>query len=794
MKEVGKTKWKGQPFGNCFPPSSEDDEFVVAKDFGISFTYDVPVITSITPSRSLNIPGKTARVTISGQNFGFTAREIFSPQCEDSTSRSCRQIFMNGVVLFNHSCSSIELLSTGATGADVALDVGLSELAWCNSPQGYTVVCTAAFSELYTECVERCLDPFAGCGRRCPEDRVICDIPVLGGTQEVSLVVAGVTAKGSVSFQYDAPIIYSVTPPEVLAGTSSLLTVTGINFGDYLAVRYAGREIFVGPDTVVPTVLKPYGEGLTRNLTTLQWWDDAQFQTCFSNSLPEGSPDIPVQQRFCNAGRVLSSSIGLSDVFAFGEEAQRMVVQGPVVKSVEGQTLTQVDIMAQSMGLRSEITPENSSFSFRVACNTNERTIGSRIHQFYLGSTGPGQSALASSALVSHGERLWLLGGQTITQTESSEVWRSMFTGLGWSSVTADRTWWSARHNVTACTFRDVLYLMGGASHTEQKAFNDVWVFAETAEVDAYFWRPGIPSPNLVAGQAYSPYWIRITDNAPWSARSRAQCLVHNDSMWLLGGVGYAEPGQYGEWTTDLWRTRNGFTWELVTAKGLWQGRNNIRAVIHTDGQVGMWLVASVQEQFYNTMFSIDGVNWQFPENACALTNVDVQDMVAWRGYMFLFTTACHDLDDDNQDAVPCGSRPSAQSTQNRIWYSQNGRSWLLARRPYMVDTFLRPDTQPYGWQGTEPGEFRYAFHVAIHKDTMYIVGGFMHRLPRVGGQLATDADGNFAYIESVKEDLWMCKSFLESTLLCNDKSDQGLSGEDYSKRTFAEGPAVGCA
>ena len=152
--------------------------------------------------------------------------------------------------------------------------------------------------------------------------------------------------------------------------------------------------------------------------------------------------------------------------------------------------------------------------------------------------------------------------------------------------------------------------------------------------------------------------------------------------------------------------------WSRENSIQLLNGRNNIRAVVHTNGVEGIWVVSSVMEQFYNTIYSTDGVNFQFPDNACALTDVDVRAMVAWRGYLFLFTTACHDYSTSQETATPC--RPG-DKVHNRIYYSQNGQSWLLARRPYTVDLFLRPVYQRYGWSGEFEGDKRPLINMYHH-------------------------------------------------------------------------------
>jgi hypothetical protein len=81
------------------------------------------------------------------------------------------------------------------------------------------------------------------------------------------------------------------------------------------------------------------------------------------------------------------------------------------------------------------------------------------------------------------------MGGRSQTLPERNEIWRSMYTGVtGWRSAQPDVPWWSQRYNLTAVVHRDALYVMGGASTSERKAFNDVWVYAENLAVENYYW------------------------------------------------------------------------------------------------------------------------------------------------------------------------------------------------------------------------------------------------------------------------------------------------------------------
>ena len=47
-------------------------------------------------------------------------------------------------------------------------------------------------------------------------------------------------------------------------------------------------------------------------------------------------------------------------------------------------------------------------------------------------------------------------------------------------------------------------------------------------------------SPNRVTGADYMQFWLKITDAAPWSPRSRAMAVSFRNKIWLLGGQTFA--------------------------------------------------------------------------------------------------------------------------------------------------------------------------------------------------------------------------------------------------------------
>ena len=62
------------------------------------------------------------------------------------------------------------------------------------------------------------------CKTFCSEDTLVCTVRASGGSQEVNVLVGDQTIGVTQAFIYDPPMLYSVFPPELAAGSSSLLT------------------------------------------------------------------------------------------------------------------------------------------------------------------------------------------------------------------------------------------------------------------------------------------------------------------------------------------------------------------------------------------------------------------------------------------------------------------------------------------------------------------------------------------------------------------------------------------
>lgn len=182
--------------------------------------------------------------------------------------------------------------------------------------------------------------------------------------------------------------------------------------------------------------------------------------------------------------------------------------------------------------------------------------------------------ARAYHEVVTRGRTMFLLGGQNISvvnnpdcgwfepcgppffqaSTFFNDVWSSR-NGVDWELLT-DHAPWAGRAGLSAAVFNGEIFVMGGSyvddpaigGSGERVVLNDVW-----------------KSRNGVD-------WVELTDAAPWAPRAGAAVVVKNGYLYLLGGefgfVGFPPP-----YFNDVWRTRDGVNWELVTESAGWSPR-----------------------------------------------------------------------------------------------------------------------------------------------------------------------------------------------------------------------------
>ena len=141
-----------------------------------------------------------------------------------------------------------------------------------------------------------------------------------------------------------------------------------------------------------------------------------------------------------------------------------------------------------------------------------------------------------------------------------NDVWRST-DGVTWTRMT-EHAPWQGRAGLSAVVKNGAIYVFGGSVNDDSAVvggappriyFNDVWRSTDGAN------------------------WTRMTADAGWAPRAGAAAVVQHGWIYLLGGedgfVCNEQTPRCPPYYNDVWRSRNGRTWQQVTPAAGWSPR-----------------------------------------------------------------------------------------------------------------------------------------------------------------------------------------------------------------------------
>ncbi len=154
-----------------------------------------------------------------------------------------------------------------------------------------------------------------------------------------------------------------------------------------------------------------------------------------------------------------------------------------------------------------------------------------------------------------------------------NDVWRSK-DGRHWKQMT-DNAGWSGRAGLSAVVFNGEIYVMGGSVNDDSSItpegpariyYNDVWKSRD------------------------GRHWQLLRKNAPWEPRAGAVVVVKDNYLYLIGGEdGFlcenpADPAlRCPPYFNDVWRSKDGRHWQLVTPAADWAPRPGHQVVVAND-------------------------------------------------------------------------------------------------------------------------------------------------------------------------------------------------------------------
>lgn len=186
-----------------------------------------------------------------------------------------------------------------------------------------------------------------------------------------------------------------------------------------------------------------------------------------------------------------------------------------------------------------------------------------------------------SMSVVFFNDKLWMFGGWSPITGYSNDIWNSD-DGINWTQVIKNAEW-PAREGQLATVFQNKIWLIGGVNYDQRQTKNDIWY-----------------SENGID-------WTQV-ENIPWKPRWDHAISVHNEKLFLIGGMNLAE-----ETFNDVWVTKDGVNWELVTDNPPWQARQG-HALESYKGS--LWLIGRLNDEesgggSNDIWFSESGITWQ---------------------------------------------------------------------------------------------------------------------------------------------------------------------------------------
>lgn len=160
--------------------------------------------------------------------------------------------------------------------------------------------------------------------------------------------------------------------------------------------------------------------------------------------------------------------------------------------------------------------------------------------------------------------------------------------------------------------------------------------------------------------------WKMVTPNAGFQKRFDHTLTAFNGSLWLIGGIGFNKKINNYETLSDIWRSSDGQNWVKVTDNAPFGPRRSHASVVH-DGK--LWVVGGWDYSYNKDVwYTKDGYQWEQATDNAAFPPRILHALTTDGKFMWL--TAGHAIQDNKKD--PFGH-------QNDIWYSGNGINWYKA-------------------------------------------------------------------------------------------------------------------
>ena len=351
--------------------------------------------------------------------------------------------------------------------------------------------------------------------------------------------------------------------------------------------------------------------------------------------------------------------------------------------------------------------------------------------------------------------RFYVLGGRApkmvpLTFGDSvffNDVWKSRNGGRDWKQVSGGHgAPWSARAYFQAVTKGPYMYVIGGQDSTAIP--NPVPGCG--GQVPPQFCPDFILASNFfndVWRSKDGKHWKRMTDDAEWTGRAGLSAVSHRGWIYVMGGsvnddfaiIGPGGPPRI--YFNDVYRSRDGRHWELVTEDAEWQPRAGAVVVSR-----GAWMYVLGGEDgftcnpgtercppYFNDVWrSKDGAHWEQVTAAAGWSPRPGHQCEVLLGHFVCF--GGFGISDDPTD-------PFKPSNPMDVQVSRDGAHW----------TNLSGTAAP-AWNAAGPEDIKYDFAAF---PVYFVNGRFQPSIMTFGGDRETFDPLDFEAFLKVDNDVW---------------------------------------
>ena len=292
-----------------------------------------------------------------------------------------------------------------------------------------------------------------------------------------------------------------------------------------------------------------------------------------------------------------------------------------------------------------------------------------------------------------------------------ADVWKSRDRGRTWRQVNdgAGANHWPARAYFQAVTKQGRMFVLGG---------QDFGLIPNPDPTCAPFCPPFISTSNFyndVWSSRNGRRWEQLTSDAGWPPRAGLTSVVFRGEIYVFGGSFNDDSAVIGGppqrvYFNDVWKSRDGRTWELLTEAAPWLPRAGAAAVVKggyiylLGGEEGFLCqpVGSCTPPYFNDVWRTqDGVTWEEVTSSAGWSPRPGHQAVVLRNQIYVFGGF-------GQSQDP--SQPFAAANPVDMWSSRDGAEWTqVTDNP---------------WTASVPEDIKYDFDALSAGGSIYTFGG----------------------------------------------------------------------